>query len=76
MSRCPFCRTMMDDQARGGMGPPEWVCPTCGLEANYGITRLPDPDKLRRRSETLADMADRLEEGGPLVDAIHEWQNR
>lgn len=65
----------MDDESRGGMGPPHWVCPTCGLEASFGIERLPDPQKLRRRSETLSKMADRLEEGGPLVDALSEWSS-
>lgn len=67
MNRCAFCNTVMDDVGRAGVGPPQWVCPTCGAEESYGIEKLPDPEQLVQKGEELIELAEELDGGSVLA---------
>lgn len=59
---CPFCRSLMEITSTSShMHVDTWRCRTCGAQRSYGWEKLPDPDKLRKRSEKLERLADEVE---------------
>jgi hypothetical protein len=52
---------MLDLVSGGGMRVETFECPVCGARESYGIERLPDPDRLRERSEQLEQLAEDVE---------------
>lgn len=59
---CRFCRSALEDVSNHSAGIDTRECPTCGARESIGVERLPDPDRLRDRSETLEQLADEIEE--------------
>lgn len=70
MRRCPFCERPMELVSDGGLAVDTYECPVCWCRWCHGLSRLPNPDRLRDVAGELQTIADEIEAGDGLAGRL------